>query len=260
MNSESSTGKAVAWVLGILAAVIVFFLLMSFSSVSTGEVGIVTRFGRVTRTLDPGIHFVALIDSVHTMNVQVQKEQADATAASSDQQNVFTTVAVNYRVDQAKVINLYTNTGEDYKSKVVDPALQEVVKAVTARYTANDLLSKRPQVSEEIKSGLIDRLAPYNLIISDVSVVNFKYSDLYETAIEAKVAAEQNALAAKNKLEQSNYEAQAIKVTSEAANNDKYIQLQQLKVQQAAVEKWNGVLPTQFVPGSALPFLNLQTK
>lgn len=256
MNPESK-GKGWLIALGVLGFIIVLMALSSFSSVPTGKIGIVTRFGKVTRTVGPGLNFIIPIESVTKMDVQTQKEQAEATAASVDQQNVFTTVAVNYHVDSEKAVSLFTNVGEDYKIRIIDPAIQEVVKAVTARYTANDLLAKRPQVSEEIKTGLSERLNPYNISVSDVSVVNFKYSDVYEVAIENKVTAEQNALASKNKLEQATYEAQAIKVKSEAANNEKYIQLQQLEVERSAIEKWNGVLPAQFVPGSAMPFINL---
>lgn len=255
---EETKSHAVAWVVsGVIAFVALIALLLSFTSVSTGSLGIVTRGGQVESTIGAGFHLISPIDSVNDIDLQTQKEQADATAASADQQSVFTTVAVNYRVDEVHAVDLYTNVGADYKAKVIDPAIQEVVKAVSARYTAQELLSKRPQVSDEIKQGLTERLTAYHILISDVSVVNFKYSDVYETAIEAKVTAEQNAQAAKNKLEQANYEAQAIKITSEAANNEKYIQLQELKVQQAAVEKWNGVLPVQMVPGGAVPFINL---
>lgn len=252
-------------VMKIASAVIAFvaflMLLSSFSSVETGSQGIVTRFGKVERSLEPGLHFVSPIDSLHQIDVQIQKEQAEATAASVDQQNVSATVAVNYRVDSAKVVDLYKNIGTDYKSRVIDPAIQEVVKAVTAKYTANDLLAKRPQVSDEIRQGLIERLTPYYLLISDVSVVNFQYSKVYSDAIESKVTAEQNSLAAKNKLEQANYEAQAIKITSEAANNEKYIQLQQLKVQDKIADKWNGIGCQNNCYGTALtnplPVLNL---
>lgn len=256
---ETEKSSALRWIIvGVVAFISLIVLLSSFTSVTTGSIGVVTRGGQVERTIGAGYHLVSPIDSVNSMDLQTQKEQADATAASADQQSVFTTVAVNYRVDETHAIDLFTNVGPDYKSKVVDPAIQEVVKAVSARYTAQELLSKRPQVSDEIKQGLTERLTAYHILISDVSVVNFKYSDVYETAIEAKVTAEQNAQAAKNKLEQANYEAQAIKITSEAANNEKYIQLQQLEVQKEAVKKWNGQLPTQMIPGSALPFLNLK--
>ncbi len=106
-------------------------------------------------------------------------------------------------------------------------------------------------------SLLSERLAPSDIQVTAVSIVNFNFSPSFNAAIEAKVTAEQNALAEKNNLAAAQFQAQSIRVKSEAANNEKYIQLQQLEVERAAVEKWNGVLPTQMIPNATLPFINL---
>ena len=135
--------------------------------------------------------------------------------------------------------------------------MQEVVKAVTAKYNASELLSKRQQVSSEILDGLKQRLNPYDISVTNVSIENFSFSQAFEKAIEDKQVADQMAKTAKNNLDAAILDAQAIKVKSEAANNEKYIQLQALEVQKDAIAKWNGQLPTQMIPGGALPFLNL---
>lgn len=244
-----------------IAAVLIIFVLLAVSPfvvVGAGERAVVTHLGAYSRTLEPGIHWVApLIENTASFDVRTQKEQTDASAASKDLQTVNATVAVNYNVDPSKVGELYVQVGPEYKGRIIDPAVQEVVKAVTAKYTAEELLTKRALVTEEIQSLLSARLAVNDIQVTAVSIVNFNFSGTFNAAIEAKVTAEQNALAEKNNLAAAQFKAQAIRVTSEAANNEKYIQLQRLEVEAKAIEKWNGVLPSQMIPGATLPFINL---
>ena len=246
--------RAVAFIVVAMVVVIAW----PFSVVDAGERGVVTRLGAYARTISPGIHFVSpFVESVTKFEVRTQKEQTEASAASKDLQTVNATVAVNYNIAPEKVGDLYVKIGTEYKSRVIDPAIQEVAKAVTAKYTAEELLTKRADVTEEIHNLLSSRLASSDIEVTAVSIVNFNFSPTFNAAIEAKVTAEQNALAEKNNLSAAQFQAQAIRVKSEAANNEKYIQLQQLEVERAAVEKWNGVLPTQMIPGATLPFINL---
>lgn len=262
-TSEIKTVKIISWiVVGLVSLIITWG---SFTIISPGERGIVLRLGSISRTLDQGIHpKFPIIESVKKMDVRIQKEQVLATAASKDLQNVDTTIALNYSLQPAAVADLYSNIGINYKSRIIDPAVQEAVKAATAKYTAEELVTKRPVVQEDIKAILVERLSGNFIVTNEVSVVNFKFSDSFEQAIEAKVTAEQSALAAKNKLEQIKFEAEqrvttakaeaeAIRIQAQAITQqggDNYVQLQ-------AITKWDGQLPQQFVPGSAIPFLNL---
>lgn len=242
----------------LLVIVFLGYAFFPFTIINAGERGVVTRLGAYVRTVDPGINWVTpVIERVTVFDVRTQKEQTDASAASKDLQTVNAVVAVNHNVDPQKVGELYVTVGPDYKSRIIDPAVQEVVKAVTARYTAEELLTKRAIVTEEIQTLLSTRLSTNDIQVTAVSIVNFNFSPTFNAAIEAKVTAEQNALAEKNNLAAAQYQAQAIRVKSEAANNEKYIQLQQLEVERAAIEKWNGVLPTQMIPNATLPFINL---
>ena len=247
--------------------VFVLFILSIFfgtwTTIKTGERGVVTRFGKVQRSLDQGLHFkIPLIESVDKTNVQTQKEQTEASAASSDLQNVRATVAVNWNVQPDKVVDLYVKVGSKFGSTIIDPAIQEVVKAVTAKYTAEELITKRPQVTEDIQSQLYERLISNDIVVTSVSIVNFDFSESFNEAIEAKVTAEQQALAQKNKLEQVKYEAEQRVVQSKAEAEAIKIQAEALKennglVELEAVKKWNGVLPTTVTNGS-IPFLNLK--
>lgn len=236
-------------------------LLLSVGTISSGQVGIKTRLGAVVGTVRPGIYFVTpFIESVTPMDVQTQKEQVDASAASSDLQTVTATVAVNFHVKPDDAKTIFANIGKDYQSRIIDPAIQESVKSVTANYTAEELITKREDVREKILALLTTKLQTYGVNMDSLNIVNFDFSKTFNDAIEAKVTAVQNALAAQNDLQASQFKAQAIKVTAEAANNDNYIHLQELDVEKAAIAKWDGRLPAQMVPGGAVPFLNLQSK
>jgi len=254
----------------IVGFVVLVLLFSSFGTVTAGNIGVKTRFSAVVSTMEPGLYFkLPFLEGVKEVNVQTQKEQITAQSASSDLQTVTAVIALNYNVDATKVGQLYSDIGLNYRERVIDPAIQEAVKAATAKFTAEQLITKRQEVRDEIKNHLRERLAPDFITVSDFSIVNFDFSPSFNKAIEEKVTAEQNALAAKNKLEQvkfeaeqrvatANAEAEAIRVQSNAANNEKYVNLKALEVQKAAIDKWDGKLPQQFVPGSAIPFLDLK--
>ncbi|MCC7357813.1 prohibitin family protein [Candidatus Uhrbacteria bacterium] len=247
-----------------LVALIAIIILLPFGTISAGERGIRLRFGAVSGGLiHEGLYFrIPIMESIVVMDIKIQKEQVDATAASKDLQTVNTTVAVNFHLDSEKVSNIYSEIGTDYKSRLIDPALQESVKATTAKYTAEELITKRELVRDDIKSHLSDKLTPRGIIVDDFNIVNFDFSQSFNQAIEAKVTAEQSALAAKNKLEQIKFEAEqniaeakgkaeALRVESEALKSNMQI------IQLRAIEKWDGVLPR--VTGGATPLIDVKT-
>lgn len=264
MQDDNETKMFIKVVKYVASGVLLLIILAgSFGSVRTGYVGVKTRFGAVTgRSLDAGVYMkLPVIEGVKKLNIQTQKEQVDATAASKDLQTVTTTVALNYSVESDRAVELYTNIGTDYKSRIIDPYIQEAVKATTANFTAEELITKREVVSDEIQTHLVERLAPIGIKAEGFSIVNFEFSESFNTAIEAKVTAEQNALAAKNKLAQVQYEAQqaveeakgkasALTIESAAINSNPQI------LQLRAIEKWDGVLPQ--VTSGATPFINLR--
>lgn len=254
-------------VLGVIGFLVLLTLGFSVGTVPAGYVGVHTRFSAVTgKTYNPGIYFVApFVDNVTNMDVQVQKDQTDATAASNDLQQVTATVAVNYHVEPNDASNIFQSIGADYANRVISPAIQEAVKSVTANYNAEELITKRETIRENIKDLLTSKLQAYGIQTDSLNIVNFAFSDQFNQAVEAKVTAQQDALAAQNKLQQVQFEAQqtvakakadaqAIQIEAEAITQQggvAYVQLQ-------AVQKWNGVLPT-YTGGGALPFLNIKT-
>jgi len=204
-----------------------------------------------------------------------KKEDNTATASSGDLQTVSSQITINYHLDPLKVNTIFQTLGRDWSARIINPAIQEFVKKTTAQYTAEELITRREDVKESLRISISEDLAINNIIVDNVFITDFNFSASFNSAIEAKVTAEQSALEQKNKLEQVKYEAEqrvaeaqaeaeAIKLQSDAANNDKYIELRKLdvdikalEVQLEAVKVWDGKLPTQMIPGATVPFLNL---
>lgn len=262
----NNPGKLIAGIVIVFVALMAFLILNPFVKISAGERGVVLRWGAVQdEILGEGIHWITPIaKSVKELDVKIQKEQVSASAASKDLQTVTTVLALNYHLIPDKVNRLWQNVGESYKERIIDPAIQEAVKAVTAKYTAEELVTKRSIVKDDVKAVLAERLQKEFINVDDVSIVNFDFSDQFNKAIEAKVTAEQNALAAKNKLEQVKFEADQRITQAKAEAEAIRIQAQAITQQGGrdyvdlkAIEKWNGQLPAQMIPGSSVPFINL---
>lgn len=256
---------------GIVSVLVIAFVFMSFETISAGQRGVVLKWGGYDRTIGEGFYVVNPIsEDVIVMNVRVTKFEAVAGAASKDLQVVTSEVALNYHPDPAKVGVLYQEIGRDYQDQVVLPALQESVKAGTALFTAEELISKRAAVKEEIRKNLVLRLEKFHLIVDDFSIVNFNFSPEFERAIEAKVTAEQNALAEKNNLEKVKFqsqqsiekakaEAESTRLQSSALQQgNEVIELRKVEALLEMAKKWDGKLPVNIYGSAPLPILNLQ--
>ena len=251
----------------ILTSVVVLIVLTvtfgSFGTVSAGEKGVLLNFGAVTgKVFDEGLYFkIPLIQRVIPIDVKVQKTEVTANASSKDLQVVNSKVALNFRVNPKQVADLYQNVGLSYETRLIDPALQESVKAATAMFTAEELITKRGDVRKKIENNLKEKLEKHGIIIYEFNIIDFSFSPAFNHAIEEKVTAEQRALAAKNKLEQVKFEAEqkitqakgraeSIKVESEALKtNDKILQMR-------FIEKWNGKLPVVTSGGNTFLDIN----
>ena len=264
--NEMSEGEQLFYVVSrvIVGIFVLSFIWGSFTVVGAGERGVLVQLGNVKGVRDNGLNFkIPFIQSIRKINVQTQKEQVDASAASSDLQTVTTVVALNYHLDPDAVGKMYQEIGDDYKTKVIDPRIQDVVKATTAKHTAEQLITRREQVKDETTQLLREQLRESYIIVESVAFVNFDFSGSFNNAIEAKVTAEQNALSAKNKLEQVKYEAEQ-RVT-EAKGEAEAIRIQAQAIQSQGgkeyvslkwVEKWNGQLPNTML-GDNTPLVNI---
>ncbi len=255
----------------LIALLVLVVLFGSFGIVNAGERGVKTRLGNVVGTIDPGLYLkLPFFEKVKIMNVQTQavlyEREEPLMSASKDLQDVQIATVVNYHLDPLLVKDIFVQyrDQENYEAQVVRPAVRDIVKATASQYTAEELVTKRAEFTSEVLVKLNERLASKFSVVEQVNITNFQFSESFSKAIEMKVTAEQEALASKNKLEQTKYEAEqriaqargeaeAIKIQSQAINSqggEDYVNLK-------AIEKWNGQLPMQFVPGSAIPFINL---
>jgi len=266
---HSAIKKGPMRVVLIIAVILVFFLFLSpFVQVGAGERGVVLNFGAVQDSvLNEGLHFrMPIMQKVAIMDVKVQKAVTDATSASADLQDVTSSVALNYHVVPDKANIVYQNLGVEFKERIIDPAIQEVMKAVSARYTAEELITKRAAVSEAMRANLAERLLPNNIAVDAVSIVAFSFSKVFTEAIEAKQTAEQLALKAKRDLDRIKIEAEQ-KITAAKAEAESLrlqranispdlIELRKIEANLKAIEKWDGTLP-QVTGAGAVPFIGV---
>ncbi|WP_197686582.1 prohibitin family protein [Thermanaeromonas toyohensis] len=241
-------------------------LSMFFVVVPAGHVGVLLHFGAVRSSLSEGLHLkLPLVQKVVLMDVRIQKSETEASAASKDLQTVKAKIAVNYHAAPEQAARLYAQVGTGYAQTLVAPAVQECVKAVTAQHTAEELITRRQEVSSKIHNVLADKLAPYGIVVDAFNIVDFDFSQKFNEAVEEKLAAEQRALKAKydlertkteaeQKLTQARAEAEALKIQREQVTPE-LLRLREIEVQKMAVEKWDGHLPS--VTGGGVPFVQL---
>ena len=253
-------------IIGIILVILLFF--RPFVQIGAGERGVVMNFGAVQdMVLDEGLHFrVPIMQSIIAVDVKVQKSESEAAAASSDLQDVSSKVALNYHIIPDKANVVYQTIGIAFKERIIDPAVHEVVKAVTAKYTAEELITKRPAVSDAMKTALTERLLMHNIAVDAFSIVGFSFSKIFMEAIESKQTAEQLALKARRDLDRIKIEAEQ-KITAARAEAESLrlqranistdlIELRKIEANLKAIEKWNGILP-QVTGAGAVPFIGV---
>lgn len=197
-----------ATILGLIA--LSFITVSCLRTVPTGHTGIVTTFGRVEDiTYEAGVHLCAPWQQVVNMDNRNQKQSIDLSCFSSDIQEVAVTYTLNFQISKSNAQTIYKEIGVSYYETVILPRVQEAVKSELAKYTAEELLSNRAQLSEDIKTFLTDKLSAYNIVVIDASMENLDFSDAFTDAVEAKQVAEQRSKQAKIEQEQKTMEANA---------------------------------------------------
>ncbi len=238
-------------------------LMMSFTTIGAGERGVVfSRIGGVQdRILNEGWQFkIPFIEDIIHMDVKIQKSETAASASSQDLQIVRSVIVLNYHLDPTAVNMIYQEVGLGYESRIINPAVQESVKAITAHFTAEELITKRDQVSLEIKESLMERLSRNQIIVDEFSITELNFSDVFNQSIEAKQVAEQMALKARQDLERIKVEAEQTVAAAGAEAEAQRLQRATITpelIQLRAIEKWDGKLPQ--VTGGAMPFIDLKT-
>ena len=261
-DNELDVVKIVIHVVSVIIILVMLIIFFPFGTIGAGQRGVLLQFGAVQeKVFGEGLYFrIPMMQNVEKMDIKIQKEQTEADAASKDLQTVKSVIALNFHLEADKVAKIWQGVGKEYKSRIIDPAIQEAVKASTAKFTAEELITKREQVREDIKTLLKEKLSPTGIIVDELNIVNFDFSKSFNDAIEAKVTAEQSALAAKNKLEQVKFEAQ--QAMEEAQGKAKAIQIEGDALRSTPqivelrwIERWDGKVPQYW--GNATPFIGL---
>jgi regulator of protease activity HflC (stomatin/prohibitin superfamily) len=248
----------------IVAAVLfILWIFSPFVIVGAGERGVVFNQirGIENKILGEGFSFIIpVIERVIKMDVRIRKSDTRATAASKDLQTVATELVLNYHLFPDKVNKVYQTIGLDYEKRIIDPAVQEIVKAVTAKFTAEELITKRQFVKDEIKAALHERLMTNNIALDELNITDFQFSKGFNEAIEAKQTAEQLALKAQRDLERVKIEAQQKIAQAKAEAEAQRIQKETISpivLQLRAIEKWDGKFPQVIGGSGAMPFINI---
>lgn len=256
MDNKVTVIPNIKWKKIIIPVVIVLVVAVlgfnSFTIVKAGHTGVVTTFGKVNEgVMQEGIHFkIPFVQDVVMIDNRIQKLEVNTEAFSKDLQSVKTVLAINYRVDTSKSYSIYKNIGADYENVLVVPAVNEVLKAITATYTAEESVTNRQLISDGLVKGLNDKLNDIGLYVTDVNIIDFDFSEAFITAIEEKQVAQQQLLKAETEKKtaitnaEAEAEAKKIRAKGEAESNKTIAaSLSQEVLEYKKIEKWDGVLP-----------------
>jgi regulator of protease activity HflC (stomatin/prohibitin superfamily) len=239
--------------IGLGLIIVVSLMFSAFYTIDAGERGIVTRLGAIDRVASEGLNFkIPIIEDATKYNIRVIKAEVEGSAGTKDMQDVRTAIALNYRLDSSDegIKYFYANIRSNVLDTIIQPNINESFKAVIARYKVDELLANRENVKSEITENIKAKLKPYHIIVDNVSITSFLFSEQFNKAIEAKQVAEQDALTAKNKLEQVKVEAEQ-KIASARAEAESLklqkqeitpmlLELRKTEVQKAMIDKWDG--------------------
>lgn len=221
MDSESFPIRGVFAIAGFVVAALFALMIIfgSFAQIDAGHVGILTTFGKVEdRVLTPGFNFkMPFAQGVYDYDVRVQVDRAKAAAASRDLQDVAAEVALNFHLNPGEVFTLHNQIGPDFKARIIDPAIQEAFKATTAQYTASELVTQREAVKIKARDLLTERLLKYHIVVDDLNITNFDFSNAFNAAIDVANVARQQVITAQATLDRQKVEAQ-LRVTQAEAD------------------------------------------
>ena len=254
----------------LLPAVLVVAVMLAFSAffiVPPGEVAIKTRLGAIVDSYGEGMHFkLPFVESVTKFSIQIQRANIKTQAFSKDLQTMNAHLVVNHRIEQGTAVSIFRNLGPNYVENIVDPAVQEVFKAIAARYSAERVISERNELVMEINKEVKERLTTKQIVVTDISVVDLDFTEQFLKAVEDKQVADQQAQMAgklvekakrdaEQQIAKSRGEAEALRMQREQVT-PALIELRKVDAQLKAIEKWNGVLPGYV--GAGVPFISIE--
>ena len=253
--------KMVIW--GVIGLFIITTIILSFTTVKSGEVGLRVRFGKVVdSSIKEGLNLkIPYIEKIAKVNIKVQKSELTTESSSKDLQTITTVLAVNYRVDSDKAAQLYKNVGNAYEETVLIPSIQESIKAVISRYTAEQTITSRNEVSDLCLEEIQTKVSKYGIVIEDFNIIDLDFTEAYNQAIEEKQVAEQKVLTAQQNLERAKVESEQKVVEAQATKDANELLKQTLTdeiIAKQFIEKWDGKLPTTYAGQDILGIFNLK--
>ncbi|MDR0307614.1 MAG: prohibitin family protein [Chitinispirillales bacterium] len=263
--SESPGFAKIGIIIGTAIVILVGLAYCTFYIVRAGEKAILFTFGEIVAIRDEGLHVrIPFVQTVQKISTRTQKAEVPVVAASKNMQTVSGKLSLNFRLDPDRIDSLYKKVGLNYSDKIIFPRMQETFKAMSAQYVAEELLTKREDVRNDIQKRLKNQLAEYYIVVNegDVQITDFDFSPEYNKAIEEKQVAEQLAQKAlyektraqtegETRIIHAQAEATAIEIQTKAIQSQGGKEYVNLK----AIEKWNGALPAY--NGGALPFVQI---
>ena len=247
-DSKSSFNPMKVIIPIIIIIAVVILLVSSTCVVEPGHTGVIVNLGKVSSTVyQEGFHFkIPFVSEVVQIDNRVLRTDIDSVSASKDLQNVFSTISVNYRVAKNSSADIYKNVGLDFDNIIVKPAVQECVKSVTAKFTAEELITDRTVVSAQMEEAISQKINSYGLTIEVFNIINFEFSEEFNKAIEAKQTAQQEALKAEQDLARIKVEAEQ-KITQAEAEAEAYrltnAEITDKVLMMEFINKWDGKLP-----------------
>lgn len=242
MNNKGQLGLFLG-IAGI--AIIAIILLIGFDYVPAGTVGVRDKLGEINPTpLQPGVYWTGLTTTTHEISTRIQIQNYVATAASSDLQDVTTKVAINYRISGEEAPRIFSTITYPYHETILTPIVNDAVRDAASKFTAEQLITKRTDAKAMITNQILDKVQKRGLIIEEVSMTNFEFSEEFNNAIERKQVAEQDVLTAKNKLEETRLLVEGSKLQQQI------LEARKLDLQQQWISKWNGETPNTLVIGA----------
>ncbi len=251
---------------GLILFALLLLTFTAFYTIQAGHRGVLLTFGKPSMTsIDEGLHIkIPIAQTIEKMEVRKQKIEVVADSASKDLQDVQTTIALNFHLSASQVPKLYQEIGKEYSDRIINPAIQESVKATTAKFTAEELITRRSEVRESIREFITEKLKKYYIVVDDFNIVNFQFSDEFDKAIESKVTAEQLKLKAEvdlerikveklQKITQAEAEAEALRIQKQQITPE-LIKLRQIEMMMSAIEKWDGKMPEAT---AGMPFIDI---
>ena len=244
----STENKVLGFAPIVIILLVIFFILNPFVIIDTGVRGVVLRLGEYKYTMSEGFNFkMPLIDKVIVMSIRDTAYNAKFEVSSKDMQTITVENTLVYALDQDKLGDIYKAYANRYEAVVIKPTLAEVTNAVIAAYPIEEFVEHRAEISKKIADAFIEKTRDTGIIVKSFLITNHDFSDEYDKAIEAKKVAEQAALKAKYDLEKTRLDAEAQTLKQKSLN--------ELVIQEKAIDKWDGKLPQYYSGNGNLPFI-----